>query len=633
MRSHTAIDRTGGNAPRSSRPSPVRTCRHAMACSSAVFLLAAVLAPAAPAYVLLSPPNCWGPPDMPIPWSLNTSLDEPSIAGGGEFTIVRNSFTRWTDVPGTTASVREVAPTTVCGLVDNGLNHISFGDCLNQCTGGCIAVTSSIYFSPYDGFWNPETDTLLIARRESDMTFSDDWEFDDYHDWPPCYSAFDLYGITIHELGHFWGLGHSPLPAATMYYAVDFCDSTRASLHADDKQGFRVLYHTTDAPIGVTTLTARLASLSVTNKGNMAFTGSGGKWGNSFQYPLGSPQHVFECSFALAQVGGPVSDNFRTDGDDGGDADLQQTSPLVVQIPGPITDQQAEGSFTDVRAEAPYGVTVRSRFFADQATENASFVIAEYQIINSSASSLSGMRGGLFADVDFNDQYSQNSVGYEADLGLAWVSTPNTTNRIGFAVLNAEGAAAMRALYATSTLPAETFTDANKQTWMSGAFERTTLGPADIALMIATGTFTIAPGDTARAAFAILGGASLADLRLNAQAARTLYQTEIYGAVDAVGDGRVITPVGDLALNRPNPFSGKTRIEYTLYREGPVQLDILDASGRRVRSLMQGNQAKGAHSLIWDGAAEDGRPLPSGAYFTRLRVAGRAQTQKMLLVR
>jgi hypothetical protein len=633
MKLYTEVGRTGKGAARTRRSSVVWLSFVAAALVGPALLFVAALAPPAQAYVLLSPANAWGPPDMPVPWSLNTSLDEPTIAGTREFDIVRNSFTRWTNVAGATASVQEGPPTTVCGLVTNGLNHISFRDCLNQCTGGCLAVTSSMYLSPADAFWNPGTDTVLVARLESDMTFARGWNWDDYHDWPPCTNGFDLYGVTVHELGHFWGLGHSTLGASTMYYAVSQCDSTRASLHADDTQGFRVLYGTTDAPIAITTLTAGQASMSVTNKGNLGFTGSGGKWGSSFQYPLGSPQHLYECSFALARVGGPVSDNFRTAATDGGDADLQQASPLVAQVPGPITDEQAMGTFTDVRAESPYGVTVHSRFFADQEAANAAFVIAEYQIVNSGASTLSNIRAGLFADVDYNDQYVQNEVGYETDLSLAWVSTPNTTNRIGVVVLNVEGAAAMRALYATSTVATETFTDANKQAWMSGGFERTSLGPADIALMIATGSFTIAPGDTVRAAFAWVGGTSLEELRLHAQAAQLLYQNLITNSASGVVDGRVITPVSTLASNHPNPFGGQTQLEYTLYQEGPVELDIMDASGRRVRSMVRGHQSKGPHSLVWDGAAQSGQPLASGVYFTRLRVAGRVQTQKMLMIR
>lgn len=605
---------------------------HSVLLLAAFVLLALCAGSQALAYVLMNPPNAWGPPEMAVPWRLNTTLDEPSVGGTHEFDIVRNSFLRWMAVAGTTSSVVEGASTTACGLAQNAINHISFRDCNNQCTSGCLAVTSTINYAPADNYWNPNTDTLLVARSESDITYSRSWNFGDYHDWPPCSNEFDLYGITIHEMGHFFGLGHSTLPASTMYFQIAPCDSTRASLHNDDTQGYRVLYGTTASPLALTTLQAGSASLTVTNKGNVAFTGSGGRWGTSFQYPVGSPQHIFECSFALAQVGGPVSDNFRRQALDGGDADFQQASPLTTAVPGPITDQEAAGTFTDVRAESPYGVTVVSRFFADGDAPNDAFVIAEYQIINTSGSPLNTMRAGLFSDVDFNDDYANNSVGYEADISLAWVSTPNTANRIGFAVLNVEGAAAMRALYATSNDPLETYTDANKQAWMSGGFDRTTLGPQDIALMIASGPFNIEVADTARVAFAFVGGTSLAQLRIHAQAARVFYLTNILNST-SVQDGRIINPVVDLAPNQPNPFGRSTRLEYTLYQAGPVRLDVIDASGRLVRTLVAQDQPKGTHAVQWDGTGEDGNSLASGVYFSRLHSAGGIQTQKLLMIR
>lgn len=593
-----------------------------------------VLSSTASAYVLISPPNAWIGPDIPVVWRLNTTLNDATIAN--EFEILRGGFDTWEGVANFDLQFLEGATTTACGLQQNGQNSLSMTDCFNQCTGGCLAVTSTILFQFGDGFWNTNTvsDTLLLARQESDITWTDSVNWGDYRDWPGCPGEFDLWGVTVHEQGHFIGLGHSATFQSTMFASVASCDSTKASLHPDDRRGGRALYRT-GTRVAASDLGAGLASLTVTNKGNLGFTGSGGKIGTSFQWaPLGAAQHVFECSFAMAEVGGTVSDNFRNDSANaGGDGDLQQSSDLAVLSPGAVTAEEAAASFDDSRAPSPYGVDVDARFFADDAAANEDFVIIEYVMTNNGGSPLVDFRAGLFMDADFNDQFALNVVNYDAANDMAYVSTANTTSLFGIAVLNTEGAAAMRALFATDTTAPEAYSDANKQTWMSAGFERTTLGPADIALMIASGDFDIAVGATANVAFALIGGSSLADLQANAATARALYQGSIKGTTTSVEDGIAVLPIADFDSVTPNPFGRSTRLDYTLYTPGVVRLDVLDASGRLVRTLVQSEQAKGTHSVVWDGTDGSGRELSSGVYFTKLATPAGQQTRKVHFIR
>ncbi|MEZ4654323.1 MAG: FlgD immunoglobulin-like domain containing protein [Candidatus Eisenbacteria bacterium] len=350
---------------------------------------------------------------------------------------------------------------------------------------------------------------------------------------------------------------------------------------------------------------------------------------------MGAAQHVWESSFAVAQVNGPVSDNFREEIAEpapGGDADFQQASPLFVSVPGSVVAQEATAVFDDSRAESPYGLEITSNFFADDAAGNEDFVICQYVMKNTTGSTLNNMRAGMFQDVDFNNQYSLNSVNYDAARSLAYVTTPNTTSVYGLAVLNVEGAVAMRALKASTATPAEDFTDANKTAWMSGGFAQTTIGPDDIALMIATGNFSIPPGGEAKAAFALLCGSNLTDLRNNADAARALYQNVIDTTTDVGENGHAVLPVA-LGAPTPNPFGGITRLDYTLYSASPVQVDVLDASGRIVRQLVNEEQPKGMHTITWDGTDAHGSRLPSGVYFTRILADGREHTRKMQLIR
>jgi flagellar hook assembly protein FlgD len=64
-----------------------------------------------------------------------------------------------------------------------------------------------------------------------------------------------------------------------------------------------------------------------------------------------------------------------------------------------------------------------------------------------------------------------------------------------------------------------------------------------------------------------------------------------------------------------------------------VTLTVFDASGRQMRSLWNGWQMAGGHTLAWDGRDDAARPVAAGVYFVRIETAGAADTQKLMLVR
>ena len=71
-------------------------------------------------------------------------------------------------------------------------------------------------------------------------------------------------------------------------------------------------------------------------------------------------------------------------------------------------------------------------------------------------------------------------------------------------------------------------------------------------------------------------------------------------------------------VGAPNPFRQKARIHFSAPASGEVRLAVYDAAGRRIRTLLDGAVAAGAHQLTWDGMDDAGRPLGSGVYFYRL---------------
>jgi hypothetical protein len=89
----------------------------------------------------------------------------------------------------------------------------------------------------------------------------------------------------------------------------------------------------------------------------------------------------------------------------------------------------------------------------------------------------------------------------------------------------------------------------------------------------------------------------------------------------------------ELFPNYPNPFGGRTTLEYALPERADVRIVIFDILGRRVRVLHDENRRAGFHQLQWNGRNNIGQPVASGLYLVRLEALGQQKTQKITLVR
>ena len=73
-----------------------------------------------------------------------------------------------------------------------------------------------------------------------------------------------------------------------------------------------------------------------------------------------------------------------------------------------------------------------------------------------------------------------------------------------------------------------------------------------------------------------------------------------------------------LEPGRPNPFGPMTTLAFELPRTGPVRLQIVDAAGRIVTTLVDGSLPAGRHARLWQGVTSAGARAPTGLYFARL---------------
>ncbi len=95
--------------------------------------------------------------------------------------------------------------------------------------------------------------------------------------------------------------------------------------------------------------------------------------------------------------------------------------------------------------------------------------------------------------------------------------------------------------------------------------------------------------------------------------------------------GRAIPEKLQLYSNYPNPFNPITTIRYAVPSARRIRIEIFNAVGRKVRTLVDKTHHPGYYSVIWDGRNDFGRHLSSGSYFYRL-ISGKSMISRKMLI-
>jgi len=74
-------------------------------------------------------------------------------------------------------------------------------------------------------------------------------------------------------------------------------------------------------------------------------------------------------------------------------------------------------------------------------------------------------------------------------------------------------------------------------------------------------------------------------------------------------------------------------ISYSLAKASSVDLSIYSVDGRRIKTIVRGQQDVGRYQFNWNGADDQGNPIQSGVYFVRLVVPGLQRTRVLAVVR
>lgn len=89
------------------------------------------------------------------------------------------------------------------------------------------------------------------------------------------------------------------------------------------------------------------------------------------------------------------------------------------------------------------------------------------------------------------------------------------------------------------------------------------------------------------------------------------------------------TPIKyEISQNYPNPFNPTTMINFSVSRDGNVNITVYDALGKAVEVLVDGYKQAGNYRVIWNASR-----FASGIYFYRMRSNNFTQIRKMILMK
>ncbi len=89
----------------------------------------------------------------------------------------------------------------------------------------------------------------------------------------------------------------------------------------------------------------------------------------------------------------------------------------------------------------------------------------------------------------------------------------------------------------------------------------------------------------------------------------------------------------NLEQNYPNPFNPTTNIQYQIPVQSEVSINIYDMLGRLVKTLINGVESKGIHTVAWDGSNNLNQKVSSGIYFYKLSTGNFVSIKKMIMLK
>lgn len=85
--------------------------------------------------------------------------------------------------------------------------------------------------------------------------------------------------------------------------------------------------------------------------------------------------------------------------------------------------------------------------------------------------------------------------------------------------------------------------------------------------------------------------------------------------------------------NFPNPFNPQTQISYDVPKSSFVKVDIYNALGQHIKTLVNSGQNPGHYEITWNGTDDSGKFMGTGLYFCRMEGEGFQKSIKLALLK
>ena len=364
--------------------------------------------------------------------------------------------------------------------------------------------------------------------------------------------------------------------------------------------------------------------LTVTRYGAIGYMGAG-LAGSGFWYPMSNGSHLYYGGFAAGTDANYCVDRYMEQG--GNDDTDWETTTIpdgMVRMfePGPNNiDEYATARYDDSGHPSPKDLICAQHSWAwDDAGAN-DFVIMKFTLHNEGTTTISDLYAAVFMDWDVGD-YANNQGSSDASRNLTWMyentpyvgvailDPPRSTPAVNLALIDHD-----LYVYPDTGLP-----DNIQIQFMDGTIQNPSSNrPDDWSTCNSAGPFTLGSGDTAIAAFVIIGGDNLGDLQANADTAYNRYWN--WPGVEEMPSPALVTDIKVYpVISRGRPYT----LQYGFVSETSVRIKVYDALGRLVKNKNYG-MLNGSGDLLLNL-----KSLAQGIYFVKVEAGNKTSTSKII---
>lgn len=374
---------------------------------------------------------------------------------------------------------------------------------------------------------------------------------------------------------------------------------------------------------------------TITSKGKIGYNADGQLQGLGFKY-MGTDL-LYEASVMFGSSSTKVSDSFRGATAGTSDADFQTVVKANKTVPGIFSEFDVHGRFNDAVATPVQNLLVSHSAYAWTTPGNRKYVIVEYIMKNSGTTPINTLYAGIAADWDIDaSTASQNKSNYDATTKMGYVYSTATGGKFAGIKLLTNTAAPV--CYNIDNIAGggggvdvndatDYYGTGNKYTTLST--NRYVAGAADadgedIIEVMSSGPFTIAAGDSAKVAFALIAGDDLADIKKSADSAQVHYD----------GPPPIVTNIKNNSNNEinavvfPNPTNSDLNFLINTNKSENIDIILVNTLGQTVKHLTKNNVTSGFNQITTDVSQ-----LPVGTYFYQIKTDNASLKGKVIITK